>query len=225
MDKKIYYCLPTYKSFDLAHESVLAAMRGTLPPDNVIIIDNSGDGSGTRYLQPLVEKYSNVFIWPQTYNIGVAKSWNTFHQTIGEDYIIIANDDIKVHSQTIEKIVYQAEQNKDEIFFCGDGNYGNAYSLFLLTKRGFDLVGIFDERYYPAYFEDRDHHYRMLKKGYNLRFVTGAGYDHVGSSTIKKYTPQEMDLHHNSFRSNEAYYIQKWGGVPHNEIFETAFDK
>lgn len=225
MNKKLYYCLPTYKSFDLAYESVLAALRGTLVPDQIIIIDNSGNGSGTEYLKPLTEKFSNVFIWPQTYNLGVARSWNTFHRNIADDYIVIANDDIQVHPYTLEKIVDAAIANPTQIFFCGDGNYGNAYSLFLLTKYGFEAIGDFDEHYYPAYFEDRDHHYRMTLKGYKLNFITGAGYDHVGSSTIKRYTPQEMEVHHNSFRANAAYYIQKWGGNPHEELFETEFNK
>lgn len=224
MNKKVYYCLPTYKSFDYAYEGVLAAMRSTLPPDQIVIIDNSGDGSGTAYLQPLAEKFNSVYIWPQTYNLGVARAWNLFHTTLPDDYILIANDDIQVEPHTIERIITTAEQNPDKILFSGDGHSGNAFSLFLLTKRGFNTIGAFDERFYPAYFEDNDYVRRMLLKGYSIVSVAGATYFHVVSSTLKKYTSQEMDAHHNAFRSNMAYYLQKWGGMPTEEQYETAFN-
>lgn len=225
MNKSLFYCLPTYKSFDLAYASVLAALKGTLVPDQIIIIDNSGDGSGTQYLKPLTEQFDNVFIWPQIYNIGVAKSWNTFHKQLCDDYIVIANDDIQVHSRTLELMVSTAENNPNHVLFAGDGSSGNAFSLFLLTKRGYQLVGEFDEHFYPAYLEDNDFDRRARLLGQYIHFVIGATYDHVGSSTIKRYTPQEMDVHHNSFRANQAYYIRKHGGLPHQEIFETPFDQ
>ncbi len=224
MRKKVYYCIPTYKSFDHAYNGVLAALRSTLPPDQIAIIDNSGNGSGAEHLMPLTQKFSNVYIWPQTYNIGVAKSWNTFFNHYQDDYVIIANDDVEVEPYTIERMVTAAETNKRDIFFSGDGESGNAFSLFLLKKAGYDLIGAFDEKFYPAYFEDNDYARRMLLKGYRIIPVSGATYAHVGSSTIKRYTPQEWDVHHNAHRANERYYIVKWGGMPHNEQFETPFN-
>lgn len=223
MDRKIYYCLPTYKSFDLAYESVLAALRSTLVPDQIIIADNSTNGSGATYLQPLTEKFNNVYIWPQSVN-NVARTWNLFHETLNNDYIIIANDDIQVEPYTIEKLVTAADTNPDRIFFAGDGYSGNAFSLFLLTHHGFNTIGRFDEKFDPAYFEDNDYARRMLLKAYGITFVSGATYQHVGSSTINRYTPDEMNMHHNAFRANQAYYIRKWGGNPHQEIYETEFN-
>ena len=219
---KVYYCCTTYKSFDLAYDSVLAALRSTLVPDQIIILDNSG-GQCTPHLQPLTEKFSNVFIWPQSKN-NLSHAWNTTFQNIAEDYIINANDDIQVEPYTIERMVYAAETNPKQILFAGDGTSGNAFSLFLLTQKGYNTIGKFDERFDPAYFEDNDYARRSLIKGYSIQSVIGATYQHVGSSTLKKYTPQEMDIHHNAFRANAAYYIQKWGGKPHEEIYETAFN-
>lgn len=224
MQKKVYYALPTYKALDLAYESVLAVLRGTRVPDKIIIADNTGNGSGTQYLKPLTEKFANVYIWPQTYNIGVSKSWNLFHQQIADDYIIIANDDIQVDPYTIEKIVDAADSNPRDILFTGDGESGNAFSLFLLTQRGYNLIGAFDEKFSPAYFEDNDYARRMFLKGYYIVPVKGATYRHEGSSTLKRFTPQEWEVHHNSHRANERYYIAKWGGLPHNEYYDTPFN-
>lgn len=225
MKKKVYYCIPTYKSFDHAYDGVLAALRSTVVPDTIAIIDNSGNGTGTQYLKPLTERFHNVYIWPQTYNLGVARAWNTFHDTITDDYIIIANDDVQVEPYTIERMVTAAEQNPNQILFSGDGASGNAFSLFLLTKFGYDVIGKFDEHFYPAYFEDNDYARRMFLKGYYVVPVNGATYFHVGSSTMAKYTPMEMDAHHNAFRANMAYYLRKWGGMPQVEEFETPFNR
>lgn len=224
MSKKVFYCIPTYKSFDHAYDGVLAALRGTRPPDQIAIIDNSGTGVGTQHLMPLTQKFSNVYILPQSYNIGVAKSWNTFFANYPDDYVINANDDVMVDPYTIERIVDTAERNPQQIFFSGDGESGNAFSLFLLTRRGYDLIGAFDEKFYPAYFEDNDYARRMFLKGYNIVPVKGATYRHIGSSTIKRYTPQEWEMHHNAHRANERYYIAKWGGMPHNEYYDTPFN-
>lgn len=225
MQDKIYYVIPTYKSFDLAFKGVLAAMRGTVQPSSIILIDNSGDGSGTKYLEPLVKKYPSVYIWPQTYNLGVARSWNYAFKQLRSDYIINANDDVEVEPRTIEYLIEAAKSNPKQIFFSGDGNSGNAFSLFLLTHAGYELIGDFDERFYPAYFEDNDYARRMLLKGYRIMPVMGATYFHEGSSTLKRYTPEEMSNHHTAFRANEAYYRSKWGGMPGVEEFTTEFNR
>lgn len=224
MRNKIYYCLPTYRSFDLAYLSVLAVLRGTYVPDQIIIIDNSSDGAGTLYLTPLTHKFSNVFILPQMHNMGVAASWNIAMTTINTDYMIIANDDIEVEPYTIERLVEAAIKTPNEVFFSGDGSMANAFSLFLLTQRGYKAVGPFDEVFYPAYFEDGDYARRMMLKGYVINKVAGATYSHVGSSTIRRYTQTEMQAHHESFRGNQAYYIRKWGGLPQQEEFTTIFN-
>jgi len=224
MTHKVFYCLPTYKSFDLAYNSVLAALRSSRPPDQIAIIDNSG-GIGTQYLHPLVEKFANVYIWPQTTNIGVAASWNMFHNELQFDHVIIANDDIEVDTYTIERMVAAAETNPNQILFSGDGSSGNAFSLFLLTKRGYNLIGAFDEQFYPAYFEDNDYNRRMFLKGYHIQFVLGATYKHEGSSTLKRYTVEERDNHHSSFRANHTRYLHKWGGEPHEEVYESAYNR
>lgn len=224
MRKKVVYCIPTYKSFDHAYDGILAALRGTVTPDQITVIDNSGDGSGTQYLMPLTEKFSNVYILPQPYNQGVAKSWNMFHDLYPDDYVLIANDDVAVEAYTIERMIQAAEQDTRNIFFSGDGSSGNAFSFFLLKKAGYQLIGRFDEGFHPAYFEDNDYARRMLLMGYHIIPVSGATYLHVVSSTMKRYTQIEMEQHHRAFRACQSRYIAKWGGLPSQEQFYTEFN-
>jgi GT2 family glycosyltransferase len=219
----IFYCTPTYKSFQECQESIDAVMNGSFVPDQVIIIDNSPDASGTSFLLPLTHRYTNVYIWPQGKNLGVAASWNLFHTQIEKDYIIIANDDIRVHTDTIKDLVTAAETT-DKPLLVGSGMSGNAFSLFLLKQWAFHKIGPFDERFYPAYYEDNDYVYRAYLLGLGITVIDSATYDHVGSSTLRKYTQQEMEAHHNAFRGNQSYYLSKWGGLPTQEVYTVEFD-
>ena len=223
MNDFVAYCIPTYKSFDLAYEGILAALKGTLVPDQIIVIDNSGDGSGTRFLTPLVKDLSNVFIWPQIRNLGVAASWNMFHDNIATDDIIIANDDVQVHPYTLEHLVTMSKKQTDQVIFTGASASGNAFSLFLLKQHGYKIIGGFDTKFYPAYFEDNDYDIRAKLLGYELVTVSEATFDHVGSSTMARYSPQEMELHHYNFRRNQNYFISKWGGLPGNTTYNEPF--
>lgn len=211
----LLYCVPTLNSFDTCAKSIDAVMRGTLKPDKIRVLDNSGTGAGRDYMRDYLHTYKNLEIHAADKNHGVAGSWNWFMQSISNnmnDDIIIANDDIEVHEHTLEAIVTHARRSFDQIFFAGSGYSGNAFSLFMLAQLGYKLVGAFDEKFYPAYFEDNDYYRRMNMYGYSIVTVEDATYDHVGSSTLKRYTPEQTEEHHKAFRKNQAYYTWKWGG-------------
>lgn len=222
----IYYGIPTYKSLEECKNSVEALFSGTVVPDQIIIVDNSGTGASAIYLQELVSKYQNIYIWPQTHNIGVSKAWNLLHTQLNADYLIIANDDVSVHTHTIERMITAANDNPHIPMLYGDGSSGNAYSLFLYRKWAFRKYGGFDEAFSPAYFEDNDMWYRLHVLAQEpYLFVPGATYDHVVSSTLQKYTQVEREAHNQSFQANQAYYLRKWGGMPHQEVYKTAFNQ
>lgn len=223
MIRRLTYCIPTYKAFDLCVRGIDAAMSGSVKPDQIIVIDNSGNGSGADYLYPTYQKYKGaVTIWPQTSNIGVAASWNLFLTTVAHDYVIIANDDIAVHENTLKLFLDVAETTEGALL-TAEGMLGNAYSLFLLKREIYKAIGPFDEAFKPAYFEDNDYDYRRRLLGYGFISVTGATCTHEVSSTLKRFTAEEMNNHHNTFNRNSNYYCAKWGGKPGSEIFTEPF--
>lgn len=221
---RLFYCIPTYKSIPecvLAVESVYAGSR---VPDSIVIIDNSGSAASAIALKPFIDCYKNIHIWPQVKNIGVAPSWNLFLYTLATDYVLIANDDVTVHYDTIARMEAAAESQATAILY-GDGSAGNAYSFFIYKQYAFQKYGGFDESFYPAYFEDNDMWYRLhTLNGYTPYFVPGATYTHAVSSTIAKYTQQEKDMHHVYFEKNAQYYMKKWGGAPTHETYRIPFN-
>lgn len=219
---KLYFCIPTYKSFDLCRKAVDSALAGTRVPDYIIILDNSGSTASLPYLQDIVNIKSEIYLWPQPRNIGVAAAWNLFHKEIQDDFIIIGNDDIELHPHTLEDMVKFAKDHDDWLFGSSNSS-GNMFSLFLLKREGFTKIGQFDENFYPAYFEDNDYSYRAKLLGKPLVPIESATYNHVGSSTLKRYNIHELEQHHQCFRANEIYYRDKWCGTPGNEKFTVPF--
>jgi GT2 family glycosyltransferase len=222
--RKIHYCFPTYKAFDMAAMNIEYVNIGSVKPDTIIVIDNSGDGSGSLYLEPLTHKFNNITIWPQVNNIGVAASWNLFMQKIDADYVLLVNDDVHVDYYALERFIAHID-NSEHSFFTAANMGGNAYSFLLIKQQAYKQLGPFDERFYPAYFEDNDYERRRLLAGYYLEAVPDVIVHHAQSSTMKRYTSNEMMRHHDTFTNNQAYYIAKWGGPVGSETFTTPFGR
>jgi GT2 family glycosyltransferase len=97
---------------------------------------------------------------------------------------------------------------------------GADFACFMITKRCWKEVGRFDEKFFPAYFEDNDYHRRILMAGMQARIVPQAPYYHYGSKT--QHSGQGAD--HSQFQINQGYYKRKWGGLPGAEVYATPFN-
>src|SRR5690606_3352243 len=125
---------------------------------------------------------------------------------------------------TLETLVKAAIDNPDEIFFTCRGDQ-NAFSLFLITKKCLELIGPFDENFWPAYYEDNDYVKRMRLAGYDHICVPGCHYWHEGSGTVKAKSARELQEHNKNFKKSSAYYVRKWGGLPYQEKYDAPFNK
>jgi GT2 family glycosyltransferase len=85
-----------------------------------------------------------------------------------------------------------------------DVDYASANGL-LVTRRAWDAVGGFDERYFPAYFEDVDLCLALAAHGLRIRYEPTARVMHRGSqSTTNLY--REFLL-----SRNQRQLVEKWG--------------
>jgi len=99
------------------------------------------------------------------------------------------------------------------------------FSCFMVTAETIEKVGMFDEGFYPAYFEDNDYHYRLKLAGGEHAAIanTKAVFVHYGSRTQNQSTGAPVvpgDL----FMKNQQYFAQKWGGVPQGEKYTVPFN-
>lgn len=219
----------------------------TKNPYHLILINN-GSTDGTReYFETFAGDFESLVInYPD--NKGVAASWNAgIRRAILKfdcRYFFIPNNDVLLHSGTIDTLLAVIRDEKVGLCSATDmsGSVTTAaevlgllppvksqivdapdFSCFMLKKETIDAVGYFDSKFYPAYFEDNDYHYRLKLAGLRGIKTNQALYFHYGSRTAK--ADLEIKKKTNlGYSANRDYFIQKWGGPPGQERFETPFE-
>lgn len=211
-------CVPVLTRYDMLKELIFSAEKGIVAPDRYIICDNGGKFNLNDYPKAIQVK---LYIYTPRYNIGVAGSWNYLIRN-SSDGRIISNDDIIVYSDTIKAMI----NTKGDFIYASQGKEDNSFSFFIIRDSCINSVGFFDEGISPyyGYFEDNDYSYRMSLLGIEKIRCT-CNILHYGSSTIKSFSKEEMDMHHKKFIIARNNYIRKWGGAPGNEIYKTPFNR
>lgn len=208
--KKLAIGIPTINRFDFLKENLDAIYR-YLPVTDVYIYNNS-----SRNLSTKVKLSKNVKILGCGTNIGVAASWNTMltdMKSNGFDYALILNDDI-VLSENIKNIYELLDTNLSFARIIND------WSVFLISMQTFDKVGLFDEKFYPAYFEDCDYNYRLKLAKIETEFPKILIPEVYRNSSSIELNPS-LNI---NYMENRLYYIRKWGGEPMYEVFINPFN-
>lgn len=210
---KIFMGIPTINRADLLNEA-LADLSKVMPDLYKLVIVDNGNQS-IKIPDNLKEKTE---IYNPGKNLGVAASWNYILNEGFKNpeitHVQLTNDDI-IPGHSLEQI--------NSIFGPHSDNYlvlGSAFSNFFISRECFNVVGLFDEKFYPAYFEDNDYGRRcgLINKGRVAIKLTPK--KSQKSSSIRK----DPKLNRN-FSKNRNYYIKKWGGPPNKEKYNMPFNK
>ena len=92
----------------------------------------------------------------------------------------------------------------------------------MVNDRLFKEVGKFDENFVPAYGEDVDMQYRIELAGKKHTCVWMAQFVHFGQTTVKNCKGIKGDV---VKRDTDKYFIEKWGGLPRQQVYLTPFNK
>jgi GT2 family glycosyltransferase len=180
---------------------------------------------------------------------GTASSWNYgvadgFEK--GADCVVVLNNDILCHPACIDRLARRIEQNdvgiasaldirgevaRPEDVFAIPGNSKDGvaesehpnFSAFALNRRCWETVGPFDEKFFPAYFEDNDYHRRVVLAGLKAVVHPPAMFYHYGSRTQNESGAGAV-VSGSAFDKNRDYYLRKWGGHPGAERFTRPFN-
>jgi GT2 family glycosyltransferase len=143
------------------------------PVGHLVVIDNSGrgfvGGSGP---------WERMTVLPMPTNLGVAASWNLAVRLAHKHpWVLICSDDMWWPQGCLSELVRRASE--ETLVLSGNFPHWQAFTLGMgLVQQ----VGLFDEAYYPAYFEDIEYLRRMTTHG--LEPVMGPATDHANSSTL-----------------------------------------
>lgn len=170
-------------------------------------------------------------------NRGVAAAWNIGIRKALEDgyeYAIISNDDVVFEKESIKKIyecmietgavAISANPNNSINSESGTLSIGCDFFCFMINiNKLVEVCGYFDENFHPAYFEDNDMLYRIKLSGEKYYIKTDAPAYHFGSAT-QNSNPNAKVCPDNVFKSLQAYFKIKWGGLPNEETFSNPFN-
>lgn len=77
----------------------------------------------------------------------------------------------------------------------------------LIKKTVYDKIGLFDERFSPAYFEDPDFAFRCIKSGFKLGWCCPCSINHLAHQTIEN---QNLFIKNEQFIKSWQEFTQKW---------------
>ena len=211
----------------------------TINDYEIILIDN-GSNDGTK---SWLDTRKDIIAIKNPIVSGLAAAWNLgIKRAIADncDFILVLNNDLILSVNTIDNLVKRFE-NGDIIMVTGTNDQSISieemsklekvydenepinphpdFSCFMINKNFIEKVGLFDENFLVAYFEDNAMHadIAMLGFGNEAIAITSATYYHLASQTIKN-NPHLIPIIENAFKHNRAYFIEKYGCEPKGDI-------
>jgi GT2 family glycosyltransferase len=169
------------------------------PIDRLVVIDNG------RCVDPdridVNGNIRSVHLISIPSNLGVSGSWNLgIKATPFAPYWLIANFDLVWPPGSLEALDLAARP--DALVLSGASP---EWSAFLLGEKVVETIGLFDESFHPAYFEDND--YQRRAERYGVEIVrSGIPVRHYNSSTLEA---GYASVNSRTFGANETYYARK----------------
>lgn len=184
------------------------------PPERLFLIDNTADGSW----RPIAAEHGWSY-YTAGRNLGVARSWNVALQQDAAMTALVSSS--VVFHDGMSSLVAAMKQQADwqRGLLTDDAFHAAAWARPLI-----DVVGLFDENFWPGYFEDNDW----------IRRLELAGMHTPANPMPKAYLATSCDnavalrsgaIAQPDFRALLDYYVSKWGGPPGQETYATPYNE
>ena len=101
------------------------------------------------------------------------------------------------------------------------------HTCFSTSKFVIDKVGLYDENYIGAYYEDTDYHKRCIESDIKIIEVEGGvfNFKHEGRATNRTCTDYERKIINQNMVRNMEYFNKKWNGYLIDDLkYKTPFN-
>lgn len=220
---------------------------------HIILIDNASTDETQTEAAKLESKLfhyqRNDERWgfQKSVNFGVNYGWEN-----GAEFALVCNNDITIHPEAIWRLVERFSKGDVGMVTCMDvrgevnekGLFPNQirtlnakekesvdeaphpnFSAFMVSKEAWNIIGEFDELFFPAYHEDNDYHYRMKLLDIPAIVLPTAMFYHYGSRTQNEAQENGLPMVPSPmFENSRAFYVKKWGGMPNEEKYKFPFN-
>jgi GT2 family glycosyltransferase len=178
--------------------------------DTVIVIDNGDNLRQSHYEEylkvGLLDRIKNFYMWSMPSNLGVASSWNLgIKATPFSPGWLLLNSD--AHFVEDGFAVFADETREDNLVLAGSPPWCCAW----IGRDVVRDVGLFCERFHPAYFEDNDYERRCGIVGASI-VRSAARVAHDNSSTLAS-SEEFQSRNAETFARNREYYDRRWSNV------------
>lgn len=210
---------------------IFASVPVLQPPDQMADTWPTWKGCGPELL--IVDNTTDR-AWEQTaadegwdwigfgHNLGVCASWNlarVWMAQVESGYLLLFSASVRFDDglpATLDQMNAAANWKGCQ---SQVGPHALAYS-----RRVLDMIGMWDENYFPGYCGDTDYFRRMIVEG-----ILVAGPDEMPQVEIAAPEPEDgRAIKRTGLVTNQvccsAYYMAKHGGPPGAEKFDTPFD-
>ena len=188
------------------------------PIHTLAIVDNSAGEAEVQKLLSRLERDGHPLVQQVRVarpfgNQGVAASWNQILTSFPEcPWALIVNHDVVFAPGVLAQVLAAVDSNQPQWLPLLPGS--SAYSAFVLTALAWDRVGLFDDSFYPAYWEDTDYRDRLdadpevqqLDQGPWLAAMAAA--NPTGSATLEA-DPALAEANLSSFQLNRLWYFSR----------------
>ncbi len=203
---------PIITDFDLV-EQMLASLD--VPIDRIVIVDNSLTGwtavtrTDVAYIRPILG-----LGYPGGINAGIS-------QTPDAPWWMWCNADLQFSPGDLANVAALASGPGPRMVTGSHRGLRNAYGA--MNVEAVELVGLFDDwAFYPIYYDDDDMERRCHLAGVQWLTYDG-GIRHGGSATLAH--KEHSAANGRTFPLNRQAYIDKWGGTPDNERYDSPYDR
>lgn len=185
----------TITRFDLA-ERLIASIDH--PVKNLVIVNNSGKQSWQPKKPDLVEKLWHIEV---PYGLGLVGAWNlVIKSTPYAPYWVLVNDDAWFAPGALSTI--EREVDTDALNFVEIEQTPWAAPIF--GEGCVSKAGLYDEAFYPIYFDDNDYERRIRNAGVPIKHLSARIY-HQPMTTRQDFLEQNA----RTWIANENRYKSK----------------
>jgi GT2 family glycosyltransferase len=189
--------IPVLNRFDLLEECISSIDCAV---EHLLVIDNSG-----QYSMPSGLYGGKATVLNMPANLGVAGSWNLGIKSFPfAPYWVVASNDIKYAPGELQKL---ADKSSPDVLI----KTSQAWSSFSIGRNIVKTVGLFDENYHPAYYEDNDYEARMDRLGLRGSSVSAdINVIAYGAATTIQDTQELFSRNISTNESNYKYWQEKF---------------
>lgn len=190
----------TLTKFDLA-DRLLASID--YPVQHLVVVNNSGKKSWTPTKPDLVENLWHIEV---PYGLGLVGAWNLIiKSTPYAPYWVLVNDDAWFEPGALATIAAEVDTDALNFLKCSPEWSAPVFGQGMVEK-----VGLYDERFYPLYFDDNDLERRVERADVPIKRLSAVVH-HNNSSTLASGFQEannrtyvaNMNLHNQKINTND----------------------